>query len=136
MKTRHEQIRICEQQSGCVKPHLGNPWLEVVNQRTDAADQSNAAVSEQSTRSTAIASPPLQAHIGGMQNGCSAATLLLHEESPYMTTAEAAAYLRKSISWILRVPDLPYLRGKPNLYARADLDTWIEKHKFRPRLKF
>ena len=53
----------------------------------------------------------------------------------YLTTREAAAYLRKSVSWLLRVPDMTVLRGKPNLYAKTDLDTWVERHKFRPRVK-
>jgi len=36
---------------------------------------------------------------------------------------------------LLRVPDMAFLRGKPNLYAKSDLDAWVERHKFRPRLK-
>jgi len=39
------------------------------------------------------------------------------------------------VSWLLRVPDMAFLRGKPNLYAKSDLDAWVERHKFRPRLK-
>lgn len=96
---------------------------------------SNGAVPMQSSHSQAVVPPPLQSDTGGMQNGCTGAAILRTDESPFMTTTEAAAYLRKSISWVLRVPDLPFLRGKPNLYVRADLDAWIEKHKFRPRLK-
>jgi hypothetical protein len=56
-------------------------------------------------------------------------------ESPYLTTDEAAAYLRKSVSWLLRVPDMVFLRGKPNLYAKNDLNAWVERHKHRPRVK-
>jgi hypothetical protein len=56
-------------------------------------------------------------------------------ESPYLTTDEAAAYLRKSVSWLLRVPDMAFLRGKPNLYAKNDLNAWVERHKHRPRVK-
>lgn len=52
-----------------------------------------------------------------------------------LTTTEAAKYLRRSVSWLLRQPDIVYLPGKPNLYAVKDLDTWVEKHKFRPRLE-
>ena len=55
--------------------------------------------------------------------------------SPYLTSDEAAAYLRKSVSWLLRVRDMAFLRGKPNLYAKADLDAWVERHKHRPRVK-
>ena len=55
--------------------------------------------------------------------------------SPYLTSDEAAAYLRKSVSWLLRVPDMVFLRGKPNLYAKNDLDAWVERHKHRPRVK-
>jgi hypothetical protein len=56
-------------------------------------------------------------------------------ESPYLTTDEAAAYLRKSVSWLLRVPDMAFLRGKPNLYAKNDLNAWVDRHKHRPRVK-
>lgn len=49
--------------------------------------------------------------------------------SPYMTTREAAAYLRKSESWIMRRRDIPYLAGKPNTYHRRDLDNWFEQSK-------
>ena len=55
--------------------------------------------------------------------------------SPYLTSDEAAAYLRKSVSWLLRVRDMAFLRGKPNLYAKNDLDAWVERHKHRPRVK-
>ena len=55
--------------------------------------------------------------------------------SPYLTTDEAAAYLRKSVSWLLRVPDRAFLRGKPNLDAKSDLDAWVERHKFKPKVK-
>jgi hypothetical protein len=56
-------------------------------------------------------------------------------ESAYLTTDEAAAYLRKSVSWLLRVPDMVFLRGKPNLYAKNDLNAWVDRHKHRPRVK-
>lgn len=56
-------------------------------------------------------------------------------ESPYMTTGEAAGYLRRSESWLVKQKDIPYLRGVPNTYCRKDLDDWFEKHKFHPRLK-
>ena len=55
--------------------------------------------------------------------------------SPYLTSDEAAAYLRKSVSWLLRVPDMAFLRGKPNLYAKGDLDAWGERHKHRPKVR-
>jgi len=53
----------------------------------------------------------------------------------YLTTEEAAAYLRRSVSWLLRVRDLPFLRGKPNVYTKADLDGWVERHKVRPKVR-
>ena len=56
-------------------------------------------------------------------------------KSPLMTTAEAAQYMRRSVSWLLRQPDVPYLQGKPNLYARADLDDWYERSKLRPKVQ-
>ena len=53
-------------------------------------------------------------------------------QQEYLTTGEAAMYLRKSVSWILKQPDIQYLRGVPNTYRRKDLDDWFERHKFRP----
>ena len=50
-------------------------------------------------------------------------------DSFYMKTLEAARYMRRSISWLLRQKDIPYLPGKPNLYARQDLDDWFERNK-------
>ncbi len=52
-----------------------------------------------------------------------------------MTTAEAAAYLRKSVSWLLHQRDITYLPGKPNLYRQRDLDIWIERHTVRPKVR-
>jgi len=52
----------------------------------------------------------------------------------YLTTEEAAAYLRRSVSWLLRQSDVPYLRGVPNTYRRADLDDWFERHKHQPQV--
>jgi hypothetical protein len=54
--------------------------------------------------------------------------------SDYLTTVEAAAYLRKSPSWLLHQADVPYLSGNPNIYKRKDLDAWFEKHKIHPRV--
>jgi hypothetical protein len=57
------------------------------------------------------------------------------EDSPrpvgaeYMETNEAAKYLRHSVSWLLRQWDIPFLKGRPNVYRRADLDDWFERHK-------
>ena len=53
----------------------------------------------------------------------------------YLTTPEAAKYLRKSVSWLLRRHDIAYIPGKPNLYAKADLDRWFQKHKISPRVR-
>ena len=52
-----------------------------------------------------------------------------------MTTAEAAAYLRKSVSWLLHQRDITYLPGKPNLYRQRDLDIWVERHTVRPKVR-
>ena len=49
----------------------------------------------------------------------------------YLTTKEAAAYLRKSVSWLIRRKDIPYAPGNPNTYARSDLDEWFEKNKHK-----
>jgi len=59
----------------------------------------------------------------------------LNIQSYYMTTKEAAKYMRKSVSWLVKQADMPYLKGCPNLYKKADLDAWFERHKFIPRLK-
>lgn len=48
---------------------------------------------------------------------------------PYLTTMEAARYLRKSVSWLVRRRDIAYLRGRPNTYLRTDLDEWFENNK-------
>ncbi len=49
--------------------------------------------------------------------------------SPYLTTNEAAEYMRKSTSWLMRRRDIPYLAGKPHTYHRRDLDNWFEQSK-------
>ena len=54
--------------------------------------------------------------------------------SPYLTTEEAAQYMRKSESWLIKQADLPFLKSAPNLYSKKDLDDWFERHKFHPRL--
>ena len=51
----------------------------------------------------------------------------------YLTTPEAARYLRRSTSWLLRQGDIPYLPGRPNLFAAADLDGWFERNKWVPK---
>ena len=51
---------------------------------------------------------------------------------PYLTTSEAAGYLRHSVSWLLRRGDIPYLPGRPNMYAVRDLDEWFERNKHQP----
>lgn len=50
----------------------------------------------------------------------------------FLTTDEAAQYLRKSTSWLLRQGDIPYLPGRPNTYAIEDLDAWHERNKHQP----
>lgn len=54
--------------------------------------------------------------------------------SPYVTTEEAAAYLRKSVSWMLRQKDIPYQRGTPNIYDKRDLDEWFMGNKYLPQV--
>lgn len=48
---------------------------------------------------------------------------------PYLTTTEAAKYLRKSVSWLVRRRDIAYVRGRPNTYLRVDLDRWFDDNK-------
>ena len=50
----------------------------------------------------------------------------------YLTTPEAAKYLRKSVSWLLR-SGIPYLPGRPNLYSVQDLDNWFALKKWMPK---
>jgi len=52
----------------------------------------------------------------------------------YLKTREASDYLRKSVSWLIRRKDIPYLPGNPNTYALADLNDWFEKNKHTPLL--
>ena len=47
-------------------------------------------------------------------------------EPKYLTTLEAAAYMRKSRSWMVQRKDIPYYRGRPNLYLKEDLDRWLD----------
>lgn len=54
------------------------------------------------------------------------------EANALLTTAEAAAYLRRSVSWLLHQRDITYLPGKPNLYRQRDLDIWFERHARAP----
>ena len=52
-----------------------------------------------------------------------------------LTTDEAAAYMRRSASWLLHRRDIAYLPGKPNLYRRSDLDTWVARNIISPKVK-
>jgi len=45
-----------------------------------------------------------------------------------MTTKEAARYMGRSISWLLRQKDIPYYPGRPNMYKRDDLDEWRDEN--------
>ena len=54
-------------------------------------------------------------------------------EPMYLKTEDAARYLGGSVSWLLRLADLPYLKGRPNRYSRRDLDGWFERNKCNPR---
>ena len=53
--------------------------------------------------------------------------------SDVLTSQEAAAYLRHSTSWLLRQPDIAYIKSTPNLYRRVDLDDWLKRHVLKPR---
>lgn len=97
------------------------------NMTKDQFDSSEADTLAGPAIIPALAPSSLPAHSG--------AVAVRPTESPYLTTDEAAAYLRKSVSWLLRVPDMVFLRGKPNLYAKNDLNAWVERHKHRPRVK-
>jgi hypothetical protein len=56
-----------------------------------------------------------------------------HEEpKAYLTTKEAASYLRRSTSWLVKRNDIPFVRGTPNTYKRSDLDAWFKANSFRP----
>ena len=51
----------------------------------------------------------------------------------YLTTREAARYLRRSVSWMSRRKDIPVYRGRPNVFRRSDLDTWMtESRRYEP----
>jgi len=84
-----------------------------------------------STKQTIPKSPLVADTSQSLGNG-----LFVVSEKPrdYMTTKEAAEYLRKSASWLTRQPDIPYLRGIPNTYKRTDLDDWFERNKFVPQI--
>jgi len=51
----------------------------------------------------------------------------------FMTTAEAARYLRHSTSWLLRRGDIPYLPGRPNIFRKLDLEKWVERTMYTPK---
>lgn len=110
-----------------------------MNELANGADQTVADASTPaptpSDQGFAIAPTPLQFDADVIADGRKRGLPAGLTASPYLTTDEAAVYMRKSVSWLLRLPDLPFLRGKPNLYVKADLDAWVEKHKFRPRLR-
>ena len=55
------------------------------------------------------------------------------EYGDYLTTDEAAAYLRRSRSFILNRSDISYLKGSPNTYAKRDLDEWFDRNKTQVR---
>jgi hypothetical protein len=71
-----------------------------------------------------------------LENPAPAATIARRttktEANTLLTTAEAAAYLRRSVSWLLHQRDITYLPGKPNLYRQRDLDIWFERHARAP----
>ena len=100
-----------------------------------ASENADSVKPTAETSNWSVAPTPLQTDGGGVDEDRGATVVFRAAASPYMTTDEAAAYLRKSVSWLLRVPDMAFLRGKPNLYAKSDLDAWVERHKHRPKVK-
>ncbi|MFC1452168.1 helix-turn-helix domain-containing protein [Verrucomicrobiota bacterium] len=52
----------------------------------------------------------------------------------HMTTQEAAAYLNRSVSWLLKRNDIPFVKGAPNTYRRRDLDDWAKRNLVNPRI--
>ena len=105
-----------------------NDIRQNMDRNTLSAENAAIGAGLNSLQTIAPASLPTQA-------GCVVGVAVRPTDSPYLTTDEAAAYLRKSVSWLLRVPDMAFLRGKPNLYAKNDLNAWVERHKHRPRVK-
>jgi len=71
-------------------------------------------------------------HVGKSKNGSRSDLEHSDLDSIYLTTKEAAAYLRKSTSWLLRQTEIPYLRGNPHVYKAADLDAWFDRSKQGP----
>ena len=67
---------------------------------------------------------PSNTHHGTLQG--------ISRQNEYLTTTEAARHLRRSTSWLLRQKDIPYLPGRPNVYAIFDLDAWFENNKQNP----
>lgn len=85
--------------------------------------------------SSAIASAPLPVDAGGITGRRGVVAVIRPEESsPYLTTTEAARYLRKSASWLLKRHDIPFLKGVPNIYRKKDLDCWFERNMFEPSI--
>jgi excisionase family DNA binding protein len=54
--------------------------------------------------------------------------LQLSEPSPWMTTAEAANYLRVSVRWLRQqLGQVPHSKVEGRLFfSRRDLDAWLE----------
>ena len=64
-------------------------------------------------------------------------TTTVEVESPYLTTEEAARYLRLGVStlnqWRGKGQGPPFLRaGKKVMYLLADLDAWMESRREEP----
>ena len=57
------------------------------------------------------------------------------ETQEHLTTREAAAYLRRSTSWLVKRNDIPFVRGTPNTYKKSDLDGWFKANKFVPNIR-
>ena len=104
---------------------------------TEASTESAAAIAVAWPGSApAVAPTPLQTDAGGVADarGSAGAVPSPLGGSSYLRTEEAARYLRKSSSWLLKRHDIPYLKGVPNIYRKKDLDDWFERNMFEPSI--
>jgi predicted DNA-binding transcriptional regulator AlpA len=57
-------------------------------------------------------------------------------DKQYLSTAELAEYLGRSVWWVnmhrAEIPHRRLLNGGPYEYDRAEIDAWLESRKHRP----
>ena len=77
----------------------------------------------QQTQYRTTAAPDLDALASALAD-----RLQLSEPSPWMTTAEAADYMRVSVRWLRQhLGQVPHSKVEGRLFfSRRDLDTWLE----------